>query len=251
MSNMRQIATVLAFLGMLTVNALANILPINGQQTGEISDRFPSLFTPAGYVFSIWGLIYLLLTAFVVFQALPGQRDNDNLRSIRDIFVVNAIANSAWIFAWHFEQIEISLGVMLVILGTLIAIYQMLDIGRADVSLAERLTTHLAFSVYLGWITVATVANVSVTLIDNGFDGGELAPFLTAVTIAVATSIGLAALLIRSDIAFAAVLVWAFVGIAVQQSDNEMVVVLVAGGAAAVITVVALLQLGRRTSVAM
>lgn len=244
---MRQLLTVLTFVAMVTVNTLANILPINGQQTGELSDKYPTLFTPAGYVSSIWGVIYLLLGAFVVYQALPSQRNNERLRPVRGIFIVNAFANAAWIFAWHYELVEVSLGIMLVILGTLIVIYRLLNIGRSDATTTERRAVHLAFSVYLGWITVATVANVSAALIDNGFDGGELESLWAAGTIAVAALIGLAALTQRSDLAFAAVLVWAFAGIAAKQFGHDVVVFGAATFAALAIVVIGVGQLGQTT----
>ena len=101
----RQILVILAVLATITVNALANILPINGQGTGEISDRFQVYFVPAGYVFSIWGVVYLGWLAYAIYQALPAQRNNPLLRAIALPFIVNGLANSSWIFAWHYVTI--------------------------------------------------------------------------------------------------------------------------------------------------
>lgn len=123
---------------MIVVNALANALPINGQNTGEISDRFDVYFTPAGYVFSIWGLIYLGLIAYAVYQALPAQRENPRLRRIGWWVVIGSLANTAWIFLWHYEVFPLTLPVMLVLLLTLIVIYLSLGINRVKVSTAER-----------------------------------------------------------------------------------------------------------------
>src|SRR5512137_1573723 len=100
----RQIAVVLTVLATIVVNALANILPINGQNTGEISDRFKVYFVPAGYVFSIWGLIYLGLIAMAIYQALPSQRANPRLRSTGWWISLGGLANIAWIFLWHYEK---------------------------------------------------------------------------------------------------------------------------------------------------
>ena len=97
----RQVVNLLATVATITINGLANALPLNGQTTGEISDRFDVYFVPAGYVFSIWGLIYLALSAFAVYQALPAQRENPHLRRIGYLFALSCVANSAWIFLWH------------------------------------------------------------------------------------------------------------------------------------------------------
>ncbi len=157
----RQILIVLAVVATIAVNGLANALPINGLQTGEISDSFPVYFTPAGYVFAIWGVIYLGLLAYAVYQALPAQRQSPRLRSIRTLFLVGSLANIAWIFLWHYQLFPLTLVAMLVLLGTLIGIYLRLRIGRTSPPLVERLAVDLPFSIYLGWITVATIANVT------------------------------------------------------------------------------------------
>ena len=130
---LRQIVTIIGVVATILVNALANALPINGQQTGEVSDQFPVYFVPAGYVFSIWGLIYLGLIAFAIFQALPSQRENSRLRSIGGLFAVASLANIAWIFAWHYERFPLSMLFMLILLGSLIGIYLRLGTGRTRV----------------------------------------------------------------------------------------------------------------------
>ena len=158
---LRQIITVIGVVATIVINVLANILPFNGQETGALSDRFPIYFVPAGYVFSIWGLIYLGLIAFAVYQALPSQRENPRLRSIGGLFALASVANITWIFLWHYEVFPATLVVMLVLLASLIGIYLRLGIGRASVSRAETWLVRVPFSVYLGWITVATVANAT------------------------------------------------------------------------------------------
>src|SRR5512137_3017840 len=142
----RQITVSVTILATIVVNALANILPINGQNTGQISDRFHVYFVPAGYVFSIWGLIYLGLIAFAIFQALPSQRENLRLRKTGWWISLGGLANIAWIFLWHYEQFPLTVIAMLVLLGSLILTYLSLDIQRSKVSASEKWTTHLTFS---------------------------------------------------------------------------------------------------------
>ena len=232
---------IVAYVLVVLVNALANTLPLNGLTTGEISDSFPSLFTPAGYVFAIWGLIYLLLGVFVVYQALPAQRNNPRLKRLGYLFIVSCTFNIAWLFAWHFLQIPLSMLVMLGLLGTLIAIYERLGVGKRQDSRTEAFTLRLPFSIYLGWITVATVANVSVLLLSFGVRGGWTAPFWAFAAVFAATAIGLTVLRRRGDVAYTLVLVWAFFGIAVRQWGSEALLVLGAA-AAAVFLVVQLAQ---------
>ncbi len=229
----RHILNVVAFVVVIVVNTLANTLPLNGISTGEISDSYPSLFTPAGYVFAIWLFIYLLLAVFVVYQLLPAHRENVRLEKLGYLFVISCVFNIAWLFSWHWVQIPLSMLLMLGLLGTLILAYQRLEIGRSDVSRGESLAVRLPFSVYLGWVTVATVANVSVFLLDLGVRAGWTAPFWAFVAIAAAALIGVSVLKRRGDLAFVGVLIWAFIGIAVRQWGSEALLVLAAVGAAA------------------
>jgi translocator protein len=222
----RQSTNVLALIATLAVNYLANALPLAGRATGEISDMFPVLFTPAGYVFAIWGVIYLGLIAFAVFQALPSQRENPRLRRVGYLFALSGALNIAWLFAWHYLQISLSLVFMLGLLFTLIAIYERLEIGKRPVPRAETVAACLPFSIYLGWITVATLANVSITLYTLGWDGwGISAAAWTVIAIVAASAIGLTILLRRGDAAFNLVLVWALIGIAVARWGLPLVAV--------------------------
>ncbi len=221
----------------LVVNALANTLPINGQTTGEISDRFPVYFVPAGYVFAIWGLIYLGLLAFGVYQALPAQRDNPSLRRIGPWFALGCVANAAWIVLWHYEFFVLTVPVMLLLLVSLIIIYLRLGIGQSRVSSAELWLVHVPFSIYLGWITVATVANITDALYYLGWSGwGIGAQSWAVIMLFVAATVALLVNWTRADVAYVLVIVWAFAGIAVKQAD----VALVARAARALAVVVAL-----------
>ncbi len=220
----RQLLVVLSTATVIAVNALANILPFNGLTTGQVSDRFGSLFVPAGYVFSIWGLIYLGLLAYTAFQALPSQRDNPRLAAMAVPYSLSCLVNAVWLLAWHYLQFELTVLLMLVLLALLIIVYLRLGIGRFSVQPAERLTTRLTFSVYLGWITVATIANISQTLWGLGWRGEPLQESSwTLVMLGAGALIALLMSLLRSDWAYILVLVWAYAGIAVKQAGIPLV----------------------------
>lgn len=216
-----QLLVPITTLATLVVNGLANALPIAGRTTGDISDSFPVLVTPAAYVFSIWGLIYLALVGYAVWQSLPAQASNPRVRALAAPVTIANVANLVWIVLWHNLWIGTSLLAMLVLLGALVVTYLRLRGSAArgrSVSRAERLWARGTFSVYLGWITVATVANVTIMLYDAGWGGGFLpAAVWAAITLLVATGLGLRMLSAYTDVAYAGVLVWAFVGIVVAQ----------------------------------
>ncbi|NCF69524.1 MAG: tryptophan-rich sensory protein [Chloroflexi bacterium] len=236
----RQVLILLSVMATIFVNGLASSLPLNGKTTGEISDSFDVFFVPAGYVFSIWGLIYVGLIAYAVYQLLPAQADNPALRSIGPIFILSSLANIAWIFLWHYEIFSLTVVAMLILLACLIVIYLRLDIGRAQVSSGMRWFVHLPFSIYLGWITVATIANVTTLLAYWDWSGWGISPEAWAVImLTIATAVGGLVSFTRSDIAYAAVLIWAFAGIGVKQSDTS--VVAAAAWVATVITAILLI----------
>lgn len=212
-------AVALTVLATIVVNVLANALPINGLNTGQISDRFQVYFVPAGYVFSIWGLIYVGLIAFAVFQALPSQRENPRLQATGWWIVLAGVANSAWIFLWHYEQFPLTLIAMLALLASLIVTYLRLGIGRGAVSAAETWAARVPFSIYLGWITVATVANVTSLLDYLKWDGFGLAPEIWMGIVLVAVLV-IATLMnvTRRDVAYALVILWALAGISVKHA---------------------------------
>ncbi len=238
---LRQIIVVVAVVLTLAVNGLAGTTVINGKTTGQVSDGIPALFTPAGYVFSIWGVIYLGLIAFAIYQALPAQRENQRLRSIGYPFALSCLVNMAWLFFWQFEILPVTIVLMLALLGSLIWIYLRLDVNHTRVSRGEYWTTHVPFGIYLGWITVATIANASALLYRLGWTTGGLGisgAAWTVIMLAAAVLIAAAMSFTRRDIAFLAVLVWAFVGIAVKQAGTPAVVY-AAYSAAAVVALLA------------
>ncbi len=236
---LRQILALVTFLGTVTVNSYANIAAIGGRNTGDISDSFNNFFTPAGYVFSIWGVIYLGLLAFSVYQVLPAQRDNQRLRQIGWLFVLTNVFNAAWIFAWHYLLIPLSWLIMIGLLITLLVIYQRLGIGRRPADTAGTWLVNVPFSIYTGWITVATIANTTVLLQYFGFNGGPIpAPIWSAVIIVVGAAIAGYVIYTRRDIAFTAVIVWAYAGIVVKYLPNAELVAYTAGIMAVAVLVV-------------
>jgi hypothetical protein len=214
---LRQILVVVTFLFTLTANGLANALPLNGQTTGAISDSFKVIFVPAGYVFSIWGLIYLLLIGFTIYQALPAQRENPLLQKVGFLVALSNMLNGVWIFFWHYNLFVWTMVIMLSLLATLIAIFLRLNIGKRKFSTVEKWLVSIPFSVYLGWITVATIANATALLKYLGWSGwGIDAQVWTILLLGAGVVISAMMSFNRKDIAYALVLVWAFTGIAVK-----------------------------------
>ncbi len=215
----RQFVNLLAAILALVVNVLAVALPLNGKNTADISNRFPVYFVPAGYVFSIWGIIYIGWIAFVLYQFRPSQKASPRLRPLGYLFALSCLLNGAWLFCWHYEQFGLSVLVMLALLGSLIAAYLKLNVGRLSVGPLEKWCVDIPFSLYLGWITVATVANISDFLYFVGWSGfGIAAQVWAVIMLAVASLLGLAMALSRRDSGYLFVLVWAFIGIALKQA---------------------------------
>ncbi|MFC1598331.1 TspO/MBR family protein, partial [Patescibacteria group bacterium] len=216
MNTFWKIAAIVALAATIVINALANILPFNNLTTGEISNSINSFFTPAAYVFTIWTLIYVLLVGFVVFQALPSQQKNAALRRVRPWFVLSCAANGVWMFLWHYEFFAGSVVAMLVLLGSLIMAYQAV-LRQKKFSRNEWLLIKAPFSIYLGWITVATVANISTALVVYDWSGWGIAPQNWAIVmICIAAALAVLALFFRRDYLYAAVIVWALIGIGVE-----------------------------------
>jgi hypothetical protein len=242
----RQYANLLSVILALTINILASTLPLNGQNTGEISDRFQVYFVPAGYVFSIWGIIYLGWVAFIIFQFRASQKESTRLRRLGYLFAISNLANATWLFCWHYNQFGLSVLVMLALLILLIASYLRLNVNRSSITTVEYWSVDVPFSIYLGWITVASVANIAdwLYLVEwNGF--GISAQVWAVIMLAVASLFGLAMALTRRDVGYLSVLVWAFIGIAVKQTPAPMIV-LSAWIAAALMLGLAIFSLTRR-----
>lgn len=216
--------SVLAFIIVITVNALANSIPLGGQNTGQVSANYPSLFTPAGFTFSIWGLIYTGLTAYVIFQALPSQRHNATLAVISRPFMLNCLLNAGWIFAWHYDWLWLSLLLMIGILLTLIIIYRSLTSARLTLGWQQRCLVTVPFSVYCGWICVATLANISILQTAYGWNDVAISAVnWTLLKLTVAALVAGLVLWRQRDTAFVLVIAWAALGIAVKQQASPVV----------------------------
>ncbi|MCX7792070.1 MAG: tryptophan-rich sensory protein [Chloroflexaceae bacterium] len=243
----RQAAVVAALSATISANVLANTLPLNGQTTGEVAARFPLPIIPAGYAFSIWGVIYSGLIGYAVYQALPRQRDNERLRRIAWPFVASCAANVAWLLLWHYNRYGLTLGAMAGLLLALVTID--LRLGRARGPWVEQLLVRLPFSIYLGWISVATIINVAVTLYDAGWEGTPASrEAWTAGLLSLGAALGATMGVARGDPAFPAVIAWAFSGVATKQAGTPLVAPMAWAAAAASLAVapIALLRAYRR-----
>src|SRR6056300_1327287 len=142
---------IIAFGLTIVLNAMATSIPLVGQTPPEISAKYPSLFTPAGFTFAIWGAIYLGLLVFVIWQALPAQRSSDKVARLSTWFQISCLMYAVWIVVWHYDLLAVSLLVMLAILWTLILIYRSLIATIDTAPFTEHLVLYLPFSLYLGW----------------------------------------------------------------------------------------------------
>ena len=212
------ILNIFALVVVLTVNALANILPINGMNTGQISDLYPSLFTPAGFTFSIWSVIYLLLITFAISQFKI--KDQLYFKELSMWFLLSCVANASWILAWHHLYTYASVAVMLVLLYSLTRIFLLLN--NNQLSKTEWFLIKLPFIFYLAWICVATIANISALLVSLHWSGGFLTPaYWTITMIAIAGLLGLFIAFRFKEPAFLLVLMWAFFGIYSKWAGTE------------------------------
>lgn len=244
-ATLRQSANILSVVLALAVNILASALPLNGQNTGEISDRFKVYFVPAGYVFAIWGIIYIGWIAFAIYQALPAQKDSPRLRRLGYLFALSGVFNATWLFCWHYNRFGLSVLVMLVLLGLLIASYLRLNVGKTRVGNAEKWCVDIPFSVYLGWITVATVANITDWLYSVGWNGFGAPMAWAVIMLIAATVIGALMAWTRRDAGYLLVLVWSFIGIALKQASAPLVAYS-ASAAAGIALILAIYSLAQR-----
>jgi benzodiazapine receptor len=224
-TNALQIGNIIAFIATLAVNGLANTSILGGKSTGQISDLYPTLITPAGYVFAIWGIIYTLLAIFVVYQVLPSKREGVFQTQISFLFIFSSLFNIIWIFLWQYNYIVASVPLMLALLATLVAIYLRLRIGNSIVAAKEKVYVHLPFSVYLGWITVATAADIAAAVSSVGWVKWTVSDAIWGVVAALAVLVfSLLVIAKRNDFAYGFVIVWAFAGIAIKQSATPIIV---------------------------
>jgi len=197
---------------LIGMNMLAVLLPLGNKTTGELSDLYPNLFVPAGFTFAIWSVIYVLLIIFVAYLWV-GHKKKEILDSIGLLFLFNALANGLWLVFWHNEYVMICMVLMLIILATLILIYKKLDIYYFTNSPIPWQAS-VPISIYMGWISVATIANATVVLVSKGYTNlGLGADSWAAIVLLIAVGIALRMLYKHKDIFFAAVVFWASYGI--------------------------------------
>lgn len=221
------ILNILGFMGTVIVNGLANALPINGKTTGQLSDQYPNLFVPAGLTFSIWGIIYILLVIFVIYHIVATLRKDsvalNAFKKIGYLFFISSLLNIGWIFSWHYEIVSLSLLIMLLLLGCLLAIYLRSGIGKKGPTKKEQYLVHLPFSAYLGWITIATIANATALLVDINWNRFGLSEQFWAVAIIiVGIAIALGVLTTRQDIYYCLVVDWALLGILLKRLADSI-----------------------------
>ena len=221
-----QVGNIVAVILTIIVNSLANILPIGGKYTGELSDNIPNLFVPVGLTFSIWGIIYFLTILFAVYLSRDllnkEKKSKKFLEKISYFFILASLANIIWIFLWHYEQIFLSLLAMILLFFSLLIIYLRLNIGKEKVTMKEKLFVHLPISVYIGWITVATIANVTALLVTINWDGfGISEQIWTILAIIIATIITILINVNHKDYAYSAVIIWALFGIYLKRISDD------------------------------
>lgn len=219
------------YVGMITVNALANMLPINGYNTGQVSAMFDNLFVPAGFTFSIWGIIYLFLLVWVAASANVLWRQDEkeplfeHVKMIAPLFLITCVLNAVWIFLWHHLQIVFSLIIMLWLLRTLIAIYQKMQRHRSIITGINLWTLYTPFVIYLAWICVATIANTAALLVHVQWNAFGIVPWIwSCVMIVIAFLLTAGFTWLRGELAFGFVTAWALFGIYKAQTSNSEVV---------------------------
>ncbi len=214
-----KIINVAAFALMVFMNYLANALPLNNKTTGQLSDQYPNLFVPAGITFSIWGAIYLMLLGFCIVQF----RDQNKslVLSIGWAFAISCLLNVLWILAWHYEQLPLSLLFMLGLLVTLILI-----------NISLRSTPHglikAAFGIYLGWLCIATIANVTALLVNYNWGGWGISHETWTIIMILAGAIITILAIIRFQNPYIGLaVVWAFIGIILKRQGDVQSIVIV------------------------
>lgn len=230
----------LIFVIMIVMNYLANALPLNNKSTGELSDSFPNLFVPAGITFSIWGIIYLLLLIYTIIQFTSA--DKQTIESISWLFAISCLFNALWIIAWHYGKLPMSLIIMSGLLISLI--YINMSISHLPTGIIKA-----AFGVYLGWICIATIANVTALLVSYRWKGFGLSQEAwTIIMISAGAIIASLALYRLNNPFIGLVVIWAFAGIIIKRSDDFRSIVITAAAGILVVGIVAALGFFRTKS---
>lgn len=223
-NRVRSIINIVCFVLVLLTNYLATALPINGVTQKELSAEYQIFLTPAGYVFAIWGLIYLGLTAYITAQALPKWLDDSRIRGLDVPFVVSCVCNATWLVIWHYRYLTASVALMLGLLGSLIWTYTRLEENRQVSGSSSLWFVDRTFSIYLGWVGLATILNLSIWLDALGWTGAPFTgPLWAAIMLGVACSLYLYLSLSQRDAAIIGVLSWASLGIAIKNQAEQIV----------------------------
>ena len=218
------------FVSVILVNALANILPINGYNTGQVSGFYPNYFVPAGFTFSIWGIIYLFLftytIAFTYYNIKSDKFSNVKayLKKVNPLYLITCILNISWIFAWHYLQVEMSVIVMLFFLATLCKIFIEANKFTEVLTPTQSFLLITPFTIYLGWISVATIANFTALFVKLSWNGFGMEPiYWSGLMILIAIALGLLFLFKYGAIGFTTVIAWALWGINARQGKVEII----------------------------
>jgi hypothetical protein len=217
---------ILAFLAMVYVNYLSNALPINGNTAGELSDKYVNYFVPAGLTFAIWGVIYSWLMVFLGFQIASffkksiAETVDPIIEKIGWLFVLSCILNAIWLLAWHYEFVGLSVLIMFSFLGNLLYLFIKIGVGKTKVNKLEKWISHGPFSIYVGWISIATIANFTALLVDSqwtgfGVDGANWAKIMILIGLIIVSFV----MITRNAIFFGFVVLWAFWGIHLKRSQ--------------------------------
>lgn len=212
-----KILVIVSFVGMIGVNAAAVLLPLNNISTKEVSHLYPNLFTPAPFTFSIWSIIYLALTGFVIYQINPTKKEKGILTTslflkIRFTFIFSCIVNILWIFSWHYLNLGLSVLLMLLLLVSLIYVNRLIRTNKLNSR--ENLFIHIPFSLYFGWITVATIANITAFLVAYNWDGFGLSPATwTILILVIGILVAITVVIQNKDYVYPLVILWAYGGI--------------------------------------
>jgi hypothetical protein len=231
------------FAGMIVMNYLATALPLNHKTTGELSDSFPNLFVPAGITFSIWGIIYLLLIIYSIIQFTGSNQTV--IFSISWLFGLSCILNALWIVTWHYGKLPLSLLVMVGMLVSLIYINTLikdLPFGLIKAS----------FGIYLGWICIATIANVTALLVHYNWNGFGISEELWTILMIAVGALIVSITLYRLNNPFIGLsVIWAFIGIIIKRQGDYRSIVISAAAALSVIAIITVVAFFRRSITAM
>ncbi|MEQ8174171.1 MAG: tryptophan-rich sensory protein [Syntrophomonadaceae bacterium] len=236
----------LAYILMVGINAIANILPLNNLTTSQVSGSLHLLFVPAGWAFFIWGLIYLLLAGFV-YYLFSTPEDFETTRPVSILFIISCFLNAAWIVAWHYLRFGWSLIILLALLLTLVIIYHRLDHRDFIMpTFKEKYMLILPFAIYSAWVAVASLAHLNINLKLLAGSGFEMVAAMISLGIAVA--ICSLVLAVRRDHAWGLVFMWALAGIAWQQRAYPLLFIAAGVGVLVIAAVMIQVYLNSRRS---